>query len=170
VSHFKEDAFSSSEASAVDLQNCLFLGNTNAFGEATVNNCLFVRGLVKLDASSSLNACTMEGHFGLGREGSTVNGLIVPSIYNPYQEDDHIQRCCLFRSPPYDGKVKPGVACIYAEPQFRDPANLNYRLMPSSPCIGKASDGGDLGCRYTPEMIEMCKIALELRRKGIIKF
>jgi len=27
-----------------------------------------------------------------------------------------------------------------------------------------------MGCRYTPEMIELCKVALELRRRGIIKF
>jgi hypothetical protein len=38
------------------------------------------------------------------------------------------------------------------------------------PCIGKASDGGDIGCRYTPEMMEMIQKALELRAKGIIKF
>ena len=36
-----------------------------------------------------------------------------------------------------------------------------------SPCRGKASDGGELGLRYTPEMR---KIALNLRRQGIIKF
>ena len=52
----------------------------------------------------------------------------------------------------------------------RDPANLDFRLKPGSPCIGKASDGGDIGCRYTPEMIELCKQALELRRRGILKF
>jgi hypothetical protein len=38
------------------------------------------------------------------------------------------------------------------------------------PCIGKASDGGDVGCRYTPQMIEILKLAFELRRRGIIKF
>ena len=53
---------------------------------------------------------------------------------------------------------------------FRDPANLDYRLMPGSPCIGKASDGGDIGCRYNPEMMELINVALELRRRGIIKF
>jgi len=53
---------------------------------------------------------------------------------------------------------------------FRDPGNLDYRLMPGSPCIGKASDGGDIGVRYTPEMIEMINVALELRRRGIINF
>jgi hypothetical protein len=42
-----------------------------------------------------------------------------------------------------------------------------YRLKPTSPCRKKASDGGDIGCRFTPEMLEK---ALELRRKRIIKF
>ena len=43
-------------------------------------------------------------------------------------------------------------------------------LVPTSPCRGKASDGGDIGCRYTPEMLEVLEKALELRKKGIIKF
>ena len=34
----------------------------------------------------------------------------------------------------------------------------------------RASDGGDIGCRYTPEMIELCKVALDLRRRGILEF
>ena len=37
-------------------------------------------------------------------------------------------------------------------------------------CRKKASDGGDIGCRYTPEMMEVLEKALELRKKGIIKF
>jgi hypothetical protein len=53
---------------------------------------------------------------------------------------------------------------------FRDPSNLDYRLMPGSPSIGRASDGGDIGCRYTPEIVELVKVALELRRRGVIKF
>jgi hypothetical protein len=32
------------------------------------------------------------------------------------------------------------------------------------------SNGGDIGCRYTPEMMEVLEKALELRKKGIIKF
>ena len=35
---------------------------------------------------------------------------------------------------------------------------------------GLASGGGDIGCRYTAEMIEMVNVALQLRAKGIIKF
>jgi hypothetical protein len=33
-----------------------------------------------------------------------------------------------------------------------------------------ATDGGDIGCRYTPQMIEMCQIALKLRDEGVIRF
>jgi len=53
---------------------------------------------------------------------------------------------------------------------FRDPANLDYRLRPGSPCIGKASEVGDIGCRHTPKLIELCQKAIELRRQAILKF
>jgi hypothetical protein len=33
-----------------------------------------------------------------------------------------------------------------------------------------ASDGGDLGCRYTPETVKMVQKTLKLRANGIIKF
>ncbi|MBL7223945.1 MAG: hypothetical protein ISS72_08830, partial [Candidatus Brocadiae bacterium] len=46
----------------------------------------------------------------------------------------------------------------------------DYRLKPTSPCRKRASDGGDIGCQFTPEMLEMLKLAHELRKKGIIKF
>ncbi|MFH1265290.1 MAG: hypothetical protein ABIK89_06140 [Planctomycetota bacterium] len=45
-----------------------------------------------------------------------------------------------------------------------------FGLGPTRPCVRKASDGGDIGCRYTPEMLDMCEKALELRAKGMIKF
>jgi len=53
---------------------------------------------------------------------------------------------------------------------FRDPAKFDYRLRSKSPCRKRASDGGDIGCRYTPEMLEMLELAFELRKKGVIKF
>ena len=52
---------------------------------------------------------------------------------------------------------------------FCGSADFDQRL-PTSLVIGEPSDGGDISVRYTPEMIEMCNKALELRAKGIIKF
>ena len=60
--------------------------------------------------------------------------------------------------------------CFAATPRFSDPANFDYRLAPGSPGAGMATDGGDIGCRYTPEMLKMRDIVLELRGTGIIKF
>ena len=53
---------------------------------------------------------------------------------------------------------------------FLAPKNADYRLMPNSPCLGKGSDGGDVGVRFTPDMLEILKQALEFRARAIIKF
>lgn len=53
---------------------------------------------------------------------------------------------------------------------FVDQTTFDCRLIDGSPCKGKASDGGEIGCRYKPELTELCKQTLELRRKGILKF
>ena len=53
-----------------------------------------------------------------------------------------------------------GLSCVFERPELRA----------TSPCRKRASDGGDIGCRYTPEMMEILEKALELRKKGIIKF
>ena len=53
-----------------------------------------------------------------------------------------------------------GLSCVFEWPELRA----------TSPCRKKASDGGDMGCRLTPEMLEMLEKARGLRRKGIIKF
>ena len=47
---------------------------------------------------------------------------------------------------------------------------FDYRLRAASPCRKKASDGGDLGCRYTKQMQAMLQLANKLRTRGIIQF
>ncbi|MFH1923361.1 MAG: hypothetical protein ABIP48_26150 [Planctomycetota bacterium] len=81
-----------------------------------------------------------------------------------------IEQCDVYGNRPFIDEAKPGKGCFSQDPQFVNPTHFDYRLRPTSPCIGKASDGGDVGCRFTPKMIEMLNLALELRAKGIIKF
>jgi hypothetical protein len=81
-----------------------------------------------------------------------------------------VEFCDVFGTPPYLDRASAGKGCFVGTPQFVDPQNLDYRLRSTSPCRGKASDGGDVGCRYTPQMIEILKVAFELRRRGITKF
>ena len=101
--------------------------------------------------------------------GAALTDCIVKQI-DSGKGGTRIEHCNVFGQPPFLNHVKPGKGCFRGDPQFRDPDNLDYRLKKTSPCRGKASDGGDVGMRYTPEMIEIIQKALELRKKGIIKF
>ncbi|MFH1921692.1 MAG: hypothetical protein ABIP48_17650, partial [Planctomycetota bacterium] len=151
-----------------EMENCLVLGKPNLHsGKHVLRNCIFVRGGT-FSSRSDMRFCTILG--GVGTY-STASGVFLDSIVDEIIWDagagrHHIENCNLFGGARPEGSRN----CISSNPQFRDPANLDYRLLPTSPCIGKASDGGDIGCRYTPEMIELCEKALELRAKGIIKF
>ena len=53
---------------------------------------------------------------------------------------------------------------------FVDTKAFDFRLAPASPCRGAASDGKDIGFRYTPEILELLQLAVELRTKGVIEF
>ena len=84
--------------------------------------------------------------------------------------DAVVEHCNVHGSPPFIDLAKAGKGCFGGDPQFVDPAKLDYRLRPTSPCRGRASDGGDVGFRYTPEIMEVLKVAFDLRRRGLIKF
>jgi hypothetical protein len=152
---------------------CLVTGGVNATSPTVFRSCLFVGShetehvLSLMCPGSEARLCTILSKLAGGVSTfSTVEfrdsivGLRSPS------GDYSTVNCSLLA-----GDV-PDVArgCFKADPMFVDPRDLDYRLQPTSPCIGKASDGGDIGCRYTPEMIELCQKALELRRQGILKF
>jgi serine/threonine protein kinase len=127
--------------------NCLFLKETRAIGSTEFESCVF-SGQVWVQ----------------GRMRMTNSIVDVLAGQDPRVAVEH---SCILKNSIAAALVN---RCISADPLFRDPDNLDYRLMPNSPCIGKASDGGDMGVRYTPEMMELCRIALELRAKGMIKF
>ena len=113
-----------------------------------------------------MRSCTILRPIWINRSSATLVDCIAAEINGVVEGMYEMENCDLFTRR----HSIEGIGCFTADPQFRDPANLDYRLMPTSPCIGKATDGGDIGCRYTPEMIEMCKIALALRARGIISF
>ncbi len=83
---------------------------------------------------------------------------------------NQIDNCCVYKRPPFIDEAKPGKNCFSGDPQFVNEKGFDLRLMPTSLCRGKATDGGDLGVRYTPEMLEILQKAFELREQGIIKF
>jgi len=131
-------------------------------------NVLVLSGF-PMGGRSNLRSCTLCGPLRMAGARGTLVDCIVLSVdcAEPGASIDH---CDVYGKTPFIELARPGKGCFSQDPQFVNPKALDYRLLPSSPCVGKASDGGDLGCRYTPEMIEMLTLALQLRQQGIIKF
>ncbi|HUT36538.1 MAG TPA: hypothetical protein VNE39_23825, partial [Planctomycetota bacterium] len=125
---------------------------------------------VQASAPCEMRFCTVTGSAQFAQEPNVLLNSITGRV-DSVREGTRVDWCDVYHGKSgYKSLAKPGRSCFSADPQFRDPANFDYRLKPTSPCRGKASDGGDIGCRYTPEMIEVLEKALELRKKGIIKF
>jgi hypothetical protein len=149
-----------------EFDTCLLLIG-GLLGRARLRNSLLASGF-RLTVPCELRTCTVR-HANLESGTSTLSDCIVGDLSVRERTLGHrMDHCVVFGSASSD--IQRGQGCLDANPMFRDAANLDYRLRPGSPCLGRASDGGDLGCRYTPEMIELCKVALELCRKGILKF
>jgi hypothetical protein len=153
-------------------KNSVWLGaryDTTQVHQLRLENVVLV-GSWQLGPQSVMRSCTLTGPLKLSGGAPKE---IVDCVFASVESDNAghvIEFCNVHGNPPFIDQAKPGKGCFRADPQFVDPGNLDYRLRPTSPCRGRASDGGDIGCRYTPEMIELCKQALELRRRGIINF
>jgi hypothetical protein len=119
-------------------------------------------------AQAELRSCTIADGIRLDSGPNLLLDCIAGAVESRHA-DTRIDYCNVF-GEGFTVLAKPGKGCFSKEPRFRDPENFDYRLKKNSPCREKASDGGDIGCRYTPEMLQMLKLAFELRRKGIIKF
>jgi serine/threonine protein kinase len=155
------------------LSNCVWLAApdySSPGGGDLACNCLFdnrfswSRGQVK--------SCTIIGGVGCGRElkaDDVINDSVVSCVESPVR-GPRIENCDVYGERPYRDLAAPGTSCFSADPRFVDPSKLDYRLGPDSPCCKKASDGGDLGFRYTPEIVDMLKTAFRLRDRGIVRF
>lgn len=170
------------------MDTCVVVGDYSNT-PALVRNSLWLRGIVCIESGSTtfentvlpppinltpgsvLSRCTVMGVIRAFGEG---NRQVVDCILSGAEADKPtllLEHSNVYGLPPvFVNEAKPGKGCFSAPPMFVNPKAFDFRLMPDSPCIGKASDGGDMGCRFTPEMLQMLQLAFELRARGIIKF
>jgi len=120
-------------------------------------------------APSEFRSCTIVGKTVLEDAPNLLRDCIAEHVSSDRRETT-IEHCDLYGTPPYGDFAKPGKACFQLDPGFLDPARFDYRLRANSPCRGKASDGGDIGCRPTPAMIEILRKTLQLRDRSLLKF
>lgn len=146
-------------------QDTLWFGSAQYLWQGYTFTNVLVTGGIKGE-TGEVRFCTFNA---LVHMHGKLTDSILPAIESP-KADTQIEYCGLFGETPYVDLAKPGPGCLLATPQFANSKAQDFRLLPNSPCIGKASDGGDLGCRFTPEMLQMYQLAFELRARGIIKF
>ena len=135
----------------VEVENCLICERCDVWNNMQFRRCTL--------------ACGIYFHEGWH---AGVTDSILPAA--DARADGLIDFCDVYGEPAYLGQAKPGKGCFQSPPGFLDPKNLDYRIAAGSPCRGRASDGGDVGCRYTSKMIAILKAAFELRRREIIRF
>ena len=128
---------------------------------------VFVSGKVRAHRAK-LKSCTLTEGIRCEAKELTILDSIVSSV-EAVRGGARIEHCNVF-GKGYLLLAKAGKGCISKDPQFRDPEAFDYHLKLDSPCRKKASGGGDIGIRQTPAMLEILKKAMELRKKGIIKF
>ena len=170
-----------------DLQGCLVAGSALLRGSTQARDTLWLAGRLKADKAklqgenlvlvdgaelngpADLRSCTIPGSLTLRDGPNALRNSILSSVDSarPNTEIDH---CLLFPSAALGGSARLDRTSSFGTPQFTDKQAFDFRLRPKSPGRGAAPDRDDLGCRYSPAMLELLKQALELRRKGILAF
>ncbi|MBM4034103.1 MAG: hypothetical protein FJ291_20310 [Planctomycetes bacterium] len=146
--------------------NCHDHGGLFAWGGLKAENSILV--ILHVSKAADLRNCTVT-------KGTTLTDQPCVAVDCIFQRVEcakpgaQIDFCDVYPGG-YLVAAKAGKKCFSADPRFVDPKGLDYRLAPGSPCRKKASDGGDIGCRYTPEMVELVKKCLDLRKRGTIAF
>jgi len=169
-----------------ELERCVFIGGVRCF-DSEFRDCISFRNFAaeacefenvlccvpkhRSDFSKRcrLQSCTITGAVFLKGEPSTLTDCILASVESP-MDDNQIEHCNVFGTTPFIDRAKPGKGCFRGDPQFANKKGYDLRLLPGSPCLKKASDGGDVGFHYTPELMEMLKLVMQLRQKGLVDF
>ncbi|MGD0899868.1 MAG: protein kinase [Thermoguttaceae bacterium] len=157
----------------VAVRNSIYLGNADdglcVDSPSRFENTL-VRSLLKVKKAASFKSCTIVGpaSIQMDRRGTELQDSIVIFGIDAWTEDVRIDRCNVLGKT--SGLARYGLGYTAVEPRFVNPAVLDYHLKLDSPCRGKASDGGDLGFRFSPETWDLLQRAIELRTRGRLAF
>jgi len=146
------------------VRDCVFFGHVGFRMSGSLENVLIVGGL-NCGPGSHLRHCTATGPLVLAGASSTVSDCIVFSMNAPNQGHT-IEYCDAFGPNPYLNRAAPGKGCLKTLPLFAEPKSFDYRLQVGSPCRRVASDGGDMGFLYNPEIQALLKVAAELRNRA----
>lgn len=162
-----------------ELDNCCLnaRGQIGMGGDCVVKNCVFPESGIGLAAgsraenvfakgldfhgSAEARFCTIAGRAKMDSAGSRLSDSIVESVVSEFRghAPDALTRCDTYKTV---AGITPGEGCINVDPMFVNSTGYDYHLALKSPCRKKASDGGDLGVRFTPEMAEVLKTYLSL--------
>jgi hypothetical protein len=104
----------------------------------------------------------------LNNPASIVLDSILASI-EVRQGRHRIEHCDVFGQQPYVGQVSPDSSCLNADPRLRDLTHFDFRLLDTSPCRSKASDGGDIGCCPTEKAQAVWSVAARLDAGGAFR-
>jgi hypothetical protein len=148
----------------------LFNARLNTVGNeaSRFENCVInAYNSFTLGESSTVQSCTVLGPtFINGERNRIIDSILVGDV------TARVAGNSIERSVIHDGtfveRAQPGPGCFGADPLFVDEKERDLRLKPTSPCRGRATDGGDLGVRYTAEMAEILGVYVLLRQQGLI--
>jgi hypothetical protein len=118
---------------------------------------------------AKFSQCIVLGPVTIHTAGASVSNSVICGDLKAVQAGCNIQHCNVASGKLVDF-AKPGPGCFSADPQFADPKNLDFRFLPTSPCLHRAADGQDLGVRWTREMLALLRQAVTLRQRGLIQF
>uniref|UniRef100_UPI0032208F52 hypothetical protein n=1 Tax=Thermogutta sp. TaxID=1962930 RepID=UPI0032208F52 len=155
----------------VEINGLIMLEPTHGFevqgeGESTIENAL-TRGCVAFNSPTRVKNCAFLNLIRVKKGAVIFNSCVLQEVIGD-TPDITIQSCGLIRGVAEKATI--GAGSFLFKPQFINPDVLDYRLGPQTVFSPGVTLKQAIGVRYTPEMLEVIQVALELRRAGIIKF
>jgi len=180
-------SFENDAAAHCDVQGCLFVGAATFRGNAELRESLFLAGRLRaepgkfraenlllvdgadLNSPADLRLCTVLAPLALRDGPNTLLDCILSNV-DSAKPNTQMAHSLLFSAATLGAWPRLDRTSSYGNPQFTDARSFDYRLRPNSPGRNAASDRGELGCRFSAAMLDLLKLALDLRSKGTLAF